>query len=217
MKFIDPKNLYSTRQKVKRPAIIKKSPKGGGYGTAKKSSKKTGLFGFKTKRLFILFIALAIMGLLTIFSVQMSHAKVFLDNPTPITSPVSHIEAISSDFKLKPTLAQLAVKKPIVSPARSNNDPNEYDTGYCTWHVDNMRYVPGGWGDAMYWVGNAKRAGWTVSSTPRAGAIGAKGNHVIYVTSVNNDGSFNYSAMNEIGWNKVNYSSHSPSGWYFIY
>jgi LysM repeat protein len=89
---------------------------------------------------------------------------------------------------------------------------NGYIRGYCTWYVANRISVPSNWGNANTWDNLAPRSGWTVSTVPRAGAIGqtdrgAEG-HVAYVEAVSADGSqIKYSDMNGLaGYNRVGYS-----------
>ena len=105
---------------------------------------------------------------------------------------------------------------------------NRYSYGYCTWYSYNRRAELGRpigsfWGNANTWDSRARAAGWTVSTTPVAGAVfqtdsGYYG-HVGIVESVNSDGTINISDMNGIaGWNRVGYSSGvSAAGYVFIY
>jgi surface antigen len=85
------------------------------------------------------------------------------------------------------------------------------------------RNVGSFWGNANTWDSSARGAGYTVSRTPRAGAVfqtdsGYYG-HVGIVESVNPDGTINISDMNGIaGWNRVGYKNNvSPGGYWFIY
>jgi surface antigen len=102
---------------------------------------------------------------------------------------------------------------------------NGYDYGYCTWYVANRIAVPANWGNANTWDNYAVLSGWTVSSTPIAGAVaqtdrGFEG-HVAVVEAVSEDGSMiKYSDMNGIaGWGRVGYSDWVPSSRYphYIY
>jgi surface antigen len=72
---------------------------------------------------------------------------------------------------------------------------NGYDPGYCTWYVASRIAVPSNWGNASSWAYYAALSGWTVSTTPTAGAIaqtadaaGGQG-HVAIVDAVSADGS----------------------------
>jgi surface antigen len=105
---------------------------------------------------------------------------------------------------------------------------NRYSYGYCTWYAYNRRAALGRpigsfWGNANTWDNRARAAGWTVSSTPIAGAVfqtdaGYYG-HVGVVESVNADGTINISDMNGIaGWNRVGHANGvSAGGYVFIY
>ncbi|MSR68369.1 LysM peptidoglycan-binding domain-containing protein [Candidatus Saccharibacteria bacterium] len=83
------------------------------------------------------------------------------------------------------------------SNSRLSGNGNSYYWGQCTWYVASRRYVPNNWGNAWTWYANAQYAGYATGSAPRAGAIGWEfKNHVVYVESVNADGTVNISEMN---------------------
>jgi surface antigen len=89
---------------------------------------------------------------------------------------------------------------------------NGYTYGYCTWYVANKISVPANWGNANTWDNRAAISGWTVSGTPRPGAVaqtdrGSEG-HVAFVEAVSDDGTMiKYSDMNGLaGWGRVGYS-----------
>jgi surface antigen len=94
---------------------------------------------------------------------------------------------------------------------------NGYDYGYCTWYVANRLPVPSNWGNANTWDNLAPRSGWTVSSVPKAGAIGEIDSgyygHVAYVEAVSDDGTMiKYSDMNGLaGFGRVGYSGWVPA------
>ena len=83
---------------------------------------------------------------------------------------------------------------------------------YTAWKVYQKNgYMPywGGVGNANQWPGNADRAGISRGSTPRAGSVGVimagQYGHVVWVESVNGDGTINVSQYNELnaggsGW-----------------
>lgn len=86
------------------------------------------------------------------------------------------------------------------SYSRGASSGNTYAPGYCTWYAKNMRPdLPNNLGNAYTWVSRAAAQGIPTGSVPRAGAIGQAGNHVVYVESVNGDGSVNVSEMNYSG------------------
>ena len=62
---------------------------------------------------------------------------------------------------------------------------NTYEPGQCVWHVKNLKpEIPNGWGSAYQWLYNARASGWATGTTPKVGAVGVKGNHVVYVVQV---------------------------------
>jgi len=103
----------------------------------------------------------------------------------------------------------------------SNVSGNGYDPGQCTWYVKNMRPdLPNNLGDANEWYFNAQAQGLSVGEVPQAGAAAPRkyGNHVVYVHSVNNDGTITISEMN---YNWVKYETRTvnkpASDYYYIY
>ncbi len=94
---------------------------------------------------------------------------------------------------------------------------NGYDPGFCTWYVATQISIPGNWGNANTWAYYAALSGWTVSSTPRVGAIAQTSagylGHVAIVDAVSDDGTqIQYRDMNGIaGFGKVGYSGWTPA------
>lgn len=122
------------------------------------------------------------------------------------------------------------VFSPVISYASftASYGGNGYDYGYCTWYVATRVSVPSNWGNANTWAYYARLSGWTVSSTPRVGAIGQTSagyeGHVAYVEAVSADGSMiQYSDMNSYGdgggWGRVGHSGWVPASFYpnYIY
>lgn len=85
---------------------------------------------------------------------------------------------------------------------------NGYDYGYCTWYVANRLPVPANWGNANTWAYYAPSSGWTVSKSPKPGAVGQNLSgyygHVAVVEAVSADGTMiKYSDMNGLrGWGR---------------
>lgn len=120
----------------------------------------------------------------------------------------------------KPSAVQQTASTP--EPANSSTTNysssagNTYTYGYCTWYVKNRRPdLPNGLGNAYEWVGNAQAMGMATGSSPRAGAAGQRGNHVVYVEQVHGDGTVTVSEMNHVAWNVV--SSRRVPASYFTY
>lgn len=123
-----------------------------------------------------------------------------------------------------PAQVQLPAKTPgVVAAAPVYDGSNTYDYGYCTWYVKNRRgaSIPNMLGNANTWYSRAAAAGMAVGSTPRAGAVGTttRGSlgHVVYVESVNPDGSANISEMNAPVFGGVTYRTAAASEFLYIY
>ena len=129
-------------------------------------------------------------------------------------------EQLSRDL---PAVVSLPAETPNTAPLRSFDGSNTYDYGYCTWYVKNRRgaSMPNGLGNANTWYSRAIGMGMAVGSQPRMGAVGTttrgQFGHVVYVESVNSDGSINISEMNSPTWGKVTYRTASASEFVYIY
>ena len=96
---------------------------------------------------------------------------------------------------------------------------NRYAYGWCTWYAwSQRRDLPSNMGNARNWANAARKAGFKVDGTPRAGDVfqttsgGSGYGHVGYVTGVNADGSVNVCDMNGIaGWGRVGCTTWSKS------
>lgn len=110
-----------------------------------------------------------------------------------------------------------------VAPTRSYSSAgNTYGYGYCTWYVKNMRPdLPNSLGNANTWFSRAQAMGLPTGTTPRAGAVGTTERgalgHVVYVHSVNGDGTINISDMNYSGWNQVTHRTVDSAQFRYIY
>ncbi|OGL36015.1 hypothetical protein A3F05_02950 [Candidatus Saccharibacteria bacterium RIFCSPHIGHO2_12_FULL_47_17] len=109
-----------------------------------------------------------------------------------------------------------AVRTNLISSFTANYGSNGYDYGYCTYYVAAQIAVPTNWGNANTWDQYARLSGWTVSRTPRPGAIGQSNGgwlgHVGVVNEVSADGTMiKYSDMNGLaGWGRVGRSDWTP-------
>lgn len=88
---------------------------------------------------------------------------------------------------------------------------NGYPFGFCTWYAATQAGAASNWGNANTWAAGARASGWTVTTTPRPGAIAQRGGglgHVGIVEAVSEDGTMmKFSDMNGIaGWGRVGYS-----------
>lgn len=100
---------------------------------------------------------------------------------------------------------------------------------YTAWKVYQKNgYMPywGGHGNANQWPANARAAGIATGSTPRAGSVGVimdgQYGHVVWVESVNGDGSVNISQYNYFnaggsGWGHYSEMYNVPASAYSVY
>jgi surface antigen len=122
-----------------------------------------------------------------------------------------------------PAVVALPAVTPGAAPVRDYGGGNTYDYGYCTWYVKNRRgaSIPNSLGNANTWYSRAAAAGMSVGSEPRAGAVGTTTRgalgHVVYVESVNADGSINISEMNAPIFGKTTYRTASAGEFMYIY
>ena len=111
----------------------------------------------------------------------------------------------------------------IAAPASNYGGGNTYDYGYCTWYVKNRRgsSLPNGLGNANTWYARAQAMGMATGTTPRDGAVGTTTRgalgHVVYVESVNGDGTINISEMNAPTFGKTTYRKAAASEFVYIY
>ena len=84
--------------------------------------------------------------------------------------------------------------------------PNTYPVGQCTWGAKSLAsWVGNYWGNAKNWIASAQAAGYSVGTTPVAGAIAVWPNdgggygHVAYVTSASSTNSIQVMESNYAG------------------
>lgn len=134
------------------------------------------------------------------------------DRPLVQPAPVAPITTVLN--------GQTAQNSPVPTATRfGSGGPNGYAPGNCTWYVKNKRPDIGGyWGNAGYnWISAAQSAGYATGSKPAAGAIGVQPGHVVYVESVNADGSANISEMNYGALYRMNYRTVPAGTFQYIY
>jgi surface antigen len=112
--------------------------------------------------------------------------------------PIRVVEAVVAKSPKK--IATNTVTQTTQVQPRGSVSANGYVAGYCTWYVKNRRPdMPNNLGNASSWVSRAAAQGLPTGSSPRVGAVGQRGNHVVYVESVNDDGTVTISEMNHKG------------------
>lgn len=130
--------------------------------------------------------------------------------PEPPAPPVA---ASGQAVKRSPKPKQAAA-----SLSRGSSSGNTYTAGYCTWYAKNRRPdLPNNLGNADTWVSRARAQGLPTGSAPRAGAIGQQGMHVVYVESVNGDGTVTISEMNYTGFGVISSRTVAASNFMYIY
>lgn len=107
------------------------------------------------------------------------------DNAQCLAKPVQTTQTVKTT-----TQAKKAVKRAI------NSSGNTYTPGQCThWTKSVLGWVPNGWGDATNWAANAQAEGYTLSNTPKVGAVAWRYGHVAAVIGVG-DGTVTISEAN---------------------
>lgn len=136
--------------------------------------------------------------------------EVLPERVIPVVAPVE------TQPSSRAVTANVKPKTPTYSPGSSAG--NGYVRGYCTWYAKNRRPdLPNNLGNAISWVSNAAAQGIATGGTPRAGAIGQSGNHVVYIESVNGDGTVTVSEMNWEGLGVISSRTASAGSFSYIY
>jgi surface antigen len=122
--------------------------------------------------------------------------------PKPISLPAAYKEKLPEPAAIA-TEVHIATTSTSTATSRSafvSSPGNTYTWGQCTWYVKNKRPdLPNGLGNGGRWVANAAARGFATGTTPRAGAVGEQPGHVVYIESVNGNGTVNISEMNYNG------------------
>lgn len=130
------------------------------------------------------------------------------------------IRADTAECKPKTVNVPTQAQKPVKSPQNSSVsvNGNGYSPNNCTWYAKSRRPdLPNNLGDSISWVANASAQGIPTGSTPRAGAIGQQGMHVVYIESVNSDGTVYLSEMNYDFNGGFRYRTAPASNFMYIY
>lgn len=127
-----------------------------------------------------------------------------------------HLAAVRKQrAAIKTAQAKRYVSRPVTVYNNYSTAGNTYTPGNCTWGVKNWRpSIPNGWHDAGQWLYAAQAAGWATGSTPRIGAVGTAGNHVVLVVSVN---PLMIREMNFAGLYSVRTRAATAGEFYYIY
>lgn len=173
---------------------------------------------------------------------KVSWERIF-DNNTSLSDPNQihpgdKLEIPSANKKLKkrvitasmPSQSFASSSSPTISYANVSNNSsvdysyrgssagNGYVQGYCTWYVKNRRPdLPNNLGNADTWAARAASQGYATGNTPRAGAVGQQGMHVVYVERVNRNGTVLVSEMNYAGFGVKSSRTVSASNFRYIY
>lgn len=101
---------------------------------------------------------------------------------------------------------------------RGSSAGNKYAFGYCTWYAKQKRPdLPNQMGNAVSWASSARAMGIPTGSKAQVGAIGQRGNHVVYVEKINGNGTINISDMNYAGLGVVTNRTVPANSYTYIY
>lgn len=125
-------------------------------------------------------------------------------------------EAVIIPIAASAPVVHPAAPRPFMGPAMSAG--NTYARGYCTWYAKSRRPdLPNNLGNANTWFTRANSQGIPTGTVPRAGAIGQRGWHVVYIERVNADGTVFVSEMNYKGWGITSTRSAPANSFKYIY
>lgn len=128
------------------------------------------------------------------------------------------VAASNNKTTTKPKAKASRSRAPQAGAPRGSSAGNTYTAGYCTYYAKQRRPdLPNNLGNASTWVSRARAQGIPTGTVPRAGAIGQKGNHVVYVERVNGDGTITISDMNWGGRWKITTRTVPANSHTYIY
>jgi len=112
-----------------------------------------------------------------------------LDNPDLIRPSerlkIPHKKDKLKCAKIKSHFVNAVTSKPLVNSRGFSSSENLYEYHQCTWYAKSRRPdLPNNLGNANTWYMNAQAQGFAVGSTPRVGAVGQQGMHVVYIEQV---------------------------------
>ncbi|HEX5797727.1 MAG TPA: CHAP domain-containing protein [Candidatus Saccharimonadales bacterium] len=130
---------------------------------------------------------------------------------------VGDLQVAETQVNVEKTNTQ-ASEQSVNTYSGGNTAGNGYAYGYCTWYAKQKRPdLPNQMGNAISWVSSAQSMGIPTGSKPKVGAIGQRGNHVVYVEKINKDGTITVSDMNYGGWAVVTTRKVAANSHYYIY
>lgn len=113
-----------------------------------------------------------------------------LPTTDPATTLLNQIKDAQKPPEPPPAPLPVIAPEPVLEPVHTPT-ANAYPYGQCTYWVKVKRPdIPNNLGNANNWYDELAAEGWAHGATPKAGAIGQSvvGMHVVYVESVNPDG-----------------------------
>lgn len=146
-----------------------------------------------------------------------------------ISDPIIQITEVKTLARLPDATFQalLPAESIIIEPPSGFRQPvsspgNTYYKGQCVWWAYERRMqmgnpVPNTWHNANQWLDNAQAQGWPTGSEPRYGAVGVRGNHVVIIERVNDDGTVYLSEMNYDYNGGFRYRTAPASNFLYIY
>jgi surface antigen len=145
---------------------------------------------------------------------------VVVEPVAPAPQPTRNSRSSTTVAPAAPALARTSAPAPtpVASAPRGASSGNLYAPGYCTWYVKNRRPdLPNNLGNADTWVARARAQGLPTGSTPRVGAVGQQGMHVVYIEKVLSDGNVTVSEMNWRGLYVTSTRTVPASNFMYIY
>lgn len=131
-----------------------------------------------------------------------------------------HINELNAQLQAKREAGIASATKPKLATAQFKffSSGNDYFKCQCTWYAKSKRPdLPNNLGNANTWVSRARAQGIPTGSTPRVGAIGQRGMHVVYIERVNSDGTVYLSELNYNYRCGFRYRIAPASYFYYIY
>lgn len=156
-------------------------------------------------------------------TIPLADEQLHRDLPAAPVAPVAPQPSPEPVLAAPAPVAAVQAPAPQPEPVAYYDASNTYYEGYCTWYVKNRRgsTLPNTLGNANTWYSRAAAQGMAVGTVPKAGAVGTtergEFGHVVYVESVNADGSITISEMNYAGLYSQRTRTANASEFRYIY